>query len=50
MYKKIVFSNLSQKSMVIQGYLNGKSRDQIAREAEISIGMVSNTIKDWNIK
>jgi transposase len=32
---------------VIQGYLNGKSRDQIAKETGASTGKVSNTIKEW---
>lgn len=32
---------------VIQSYLNGKSRDQIAREINISTGNVSNIIKGW---
>ncbi len=32
---------------MIQGYLNGKSRDQIAKETGISTGKVSNIIKEW---
>ena len=32
---------------MIQSYLNGKSRDQIAKEMGISAGKVSNIIKDW---
>jgi predicted transcriptional regulator len=43
----LVVSNPSLKSLVIQGYLQGKSRDQIAKELGISIGKVSNIIKDW---
>jgi hypothetical protein len=35
---------------MIQGYLNGKSRDQIAIEAKISTGKTSNIIKDWKSK
>ena len=45
MYKRIlVVSNPALTSLVIQGYLNGKSRDQIAKEIGISTGTVSNTI------
>jgi DNA-binding CsgD family transcriptional regulator len=32
---------------VIEGYLNGKTRDQIAQDAGISQGMVSGIIKEW---
>ena len=32
---------------MIRGYLNGKTRDQIALDAGISAGMASNIIKDW---
>ena len=32
---------------MIQGYLNGKTRDQIALDAGISAGMASSIIKDW---
>ncbi len=35
--------------MVIQGYLNGKSRDQIAKEIGKSTGTDSNIIKDWKL-
>jgi hypothetical protein len=35
------------KSLVIQGHLNGKPRDQIALELRISAGKVSSTIKEW---
>ncbi len=35
------------KSLVIQDYLNGKTRDQIALDAGISAGMVSSIIKEW---
>ncbi len=37
----------SVKSLVIKGYLNGKTRDQIALDAGISTGSVSSIIKDW---
>jgi transposase len=50
MYKRLVVSNPSLKSLVIQGYLNGKSRDQIAKELGISTGTVSKIIKDWKLK
>jgi hypothetical protein len=45
-YKRLVFSNLSLTSLVIQGFLNGKSRDQIAKEVGISTDTTSNIIKD----
>ena len=32
---------------MIQGYLNGKTRDSISKEIGISTGGVSNTIKEW---
>ena len=35
------------KALVIQGYLNGKTRDLISKEIGISTGGVSNTIKEW---
>ena len=35
---------------MIQGYLNGKSRDQISKETGISTGKVSNVIKEWKSK
>ena len=35
------------KALVIQGYLNGKTRDLISKEIGISAGGVSNTIKEW---
>jgi hypothetical protein len=35
---------------VIQAYLNGKSRDDIAKETGISTGKVSNIIKEWKNK
>jgi hypothetical protein len=47
--KKLHSSNSTIKSLVIQGYLNGKSRDQIAKETKISTGNVSNTIKEWKM-
>ena len=50
MYKRLVVSNPSLKSLVIQGYLNGKSRDQIDKEVGISTGTVSNIIKDWKLR
>ncbi len=40
-------SNKSIKALVIQGYLHGKSRDQIARDVGISGGKVSEIIKEW---
>jgi hypothetical protein len=43
----VTISNPSVKSLVIQGFLNGKSRDQLALEARISTGKASNIIKDW---
>jgi len=38
---------LPTKALVIQGYLNGKTRDLISKEIGISTGGVSNTIKEW---
>ncbi len=38
---------LPTKALVIQGYLNGKTRDSISKEIGISTGGVSNTIKEW---
>ena len=35
---------------MIQGYLNGKTRDPISRELGISAGGVSNTIKEWKME
>ncbi len=40
----------SIRSLVIQGFLNGKSRNQITIEAKISTGKTSNIIKDWKSK
>ena len=37
----------SAKPLVIQAYLNGKSRDQISKETGISTGKTSNIITDW---
>jgi hypothetical protein len=37
----------SVKSLVIRGYLNGKTRDQIALDAGISAGRASSIIKEW---
>ena len=38
---------LPTKTLVIQGYLNGKTRDSISKEIGISTGGVSNTIREW---
>ena len=38
---------LPTKALVIQGYLNGKTRDSISKEIGISTGGVSNTIREW---
>jgi hypothetical protein len=38
---------LPPKTLVIQGYLNGKTRDSISKEIGISTGGVSNTIREW---
>ena len=43
----MIVSNSSITSLVIQGYLNGKSRDQISKEVGISTGTVSKIIKEW---
>ncbi len=45
--KWLIHSVQSIKSQVIQGYLNGKTRDQIATDVGISGGKVSGIIKDW---
>ena len=45
--KGLTYSSRTIDSLVIQGYLNGKSRDQIAKETGISTGKVSNIIKEW---
>ena len=37
----------SGKSLVIQGYLNGKSMDQIASETNVSKGKVHYLINEW---
>ena len=37
----------SAKPLVIQAYLNGKSRDQISKETGICTGKTSNIITDW---
>jgi hypothetical protein len=42
-----ITSDPSVKSVVIQDYLNGISRDQIARQRSIASGSVSNIIKKW---
>jgi hypothetical protein len=46
----LVVHNPSINSLVIQVYLNGKSRDDIAKETGISTGKVSNIIKEWKNK
>jgi hypothetical protein len=44
----LTISNFSSaKSLVIQAYLNGKSRDQISKDIGISAGKPSNIITDW---
>ena len=43
----MIRSNQSIRSLVIQGYLNGKTRDQIATDVGISGGKVSGIIKEW---
>ena len=45
--KGLTYSSRTIDSLVIQGYLNGKSRDQISKETGISTGKVSNIIKEW---
>ena len=39
--------NSTIKSLAIQGFLSGKSRDQIAKETGISTGKISYIINDW---
>jgi hypothetical protein len=39
--------NRSNESQVIQDYLNGKSREQNARENNVSTGTISNIIENW---
>jgi len=36
------------KEKAIRGWLQGKKRDEIAMEAQISSGSVSNIIKSWS--
>ncbi len=48
MIKRLVVSNPSLTSLVIQGYLNGKSRDQIAKEMGISTGRSQIQLKIGN--
>ncbi len=43
----VIQTDQSVKTLVIQGYLNGKTRDQIATDVGISGGKVSGIIKDW---
>lgn len=43
----MIGTNTQVKSLVIQGYLNDRSRDQIAIEVGISAGKASGIIKDW---
>ncbi len=40
-------TNQFVKFLVVQGYLNGKTRDQIALDAGISTGSASSIINDW---
>jgi hypothetical protein len=40
-------SNSAIKSLAIQGFLNGKSRDQIAEETGASAGKISYILNDW---
>jgi transposase len=42
-----ITSDLSIRSLVVQDYLNGISRDQTAKHRRISAGSVSNIIKNW---
>src|SRR4051794_16549707 len=39
--------NSTIKSLAIQGFLSGKSRDQIAKETGVSTGKISYIINDW---
>jgi hypothetical protein len=39
--------NSTIKSLAIQGFLSGKSRDQIAKETGVSAGKISYIINDW---
>jgi hypothetical protein len=48
--KRLVVHNPSINSLVIRAYLNGKTRDDIAKETGISTGKVSNMIKEWKNK
>ena len=41
------YLQIKVKDQVIAAYLNGKSRDQIARECSVSGGTVSAIIKEW---
>ena len=41
---------VSAKSIVIQQYLKGKSRDDIARGCGLSAGTISNIISEWRAK
>jgi hypothetical protein len=43
----VIILNSPTKTLVIQGYLNGKTRDSISKEIGISAGGVSNTIREW---
>ncbi len=40
-------SKAATKSLAIQYYLKGLTRDRIAKEVGLSTGTVSNTIRDW---
>jgi biotin operon repressor len=46
----LIVSNPSLTSLVKQGYLNGKSRDQISKELGVSTGTVSKIIKEWKLR
>ncbi|MER5175181.1 MAG: hypothetical protein ABJB76_01700 [Candidatus Nitrosocosmicus sp.] len=43
----MTYSSSTINHLVIQGYLNGKSRDKISKEIGISTGKISNVIKEW---
>ena len=45
--KGLTYPSHSINHLVIQGYLNGKSRDKISKENGISTVKVSNVIKEW---
>jgi hypothetical protein len=43
----VIIPNSPTKTLVIQKYLNGKTRDLISKEIGISTGGVSNIIREW---